>query len=654
MSETALQDRYLDVLLEMVFEEQEDKAVERLARSPDPELTEEQRGQADRMLEKALREAEQRAKQEASFRKVQRGKRRAKGLLVMVAVILLLSCAAFAASAEFREMILRMFVRVNEQTNSVWLYPDEETARRMEADFKDMRTPDAWAGYYYLSSVPEGFTLDAESMTEQSVRYANGKQAFTFAEHVYASGNANSLTGLDYTEAEKVSAFDCGRFTVWDGKPVLAWEEVFSWFELIGENMTKDELLSVARLVLPRALDIRVEKNQRQGTDAALSAYWGGDWFPAFLPDGLRVTSFSRAWGDCSITLSDRRGVTIAFMETDAAESIHGTQLEKTVISTVSLNGGEATLVDGYSGGNNQADVIWQAGEKALRVRTIGYDREGTVRIAESVRGMTEEEKQERVSWTSDDYPMNRVQPPALWQGACFPSFLPGGFILTNYSWTNQNLESITFRTADHERKITIQRHKDRPDLNYPCPASVQIIPCGDTTALMVQSDEGGMIFSQVMLAYQDQWYHISGEGISAEEIIRVAQSLKNRHQADFETAEPPAGWTKRCFPSLLPDDLALDESNTDQDCAVWQGKDGRRMTLRYARASREIRFGELDVVGTLLTVNGCPACMLEETLFSVPKACLFWQDQSGFYEVDFSGFPTEEALAVAWGIVSI
>ena len=43
---------------------------------------------------------------------------------------------------------------------------------------------------------------------------------------------------------------------------------------------------------------------------------------------------------------------------------------------------------------------------------------------------------------------------------------------------------------------------------------------------------------------------------------------------------------------------------------------------------------------------------MLEETLFSVSKACLFWQDQSGFYELDFTGFSTEEALAVARGIV--
>ena len=652
MSESALWDRYLDFLLEMVFEEQEEKDVERLAQSPDPELTEEQRSQADRALEKALREADRRAKQETSFPKSPREKRGAKGFLFFLAVLLFFSCIAFAASAEFREMILRMFVRVNEQTNSVWLYPDEETARRMEAEFQDMRPPDGWAGYYYFLSVPEGFTLDLGSVTEQTVRYTNGERAFTFAEHVYASGKANSLTGLDYTEAEKESAFECGRFTVWEGKPVLAWEEVFSWFELIGENMTRDELLSLARQVLPRAQDIRVEKNQRREDDAALSAWWGGDWFPAFLPDSLRVTSFSRDWGDCSITLSDHRGMTIAFMETNAMESVHGTQMEKTVISTVSLNGGEATLVDGYSGGSNTADVIWQAGEKALRVRTIGYDREGTVRIAESVRRLTEAEKRERVSWTSDEYQMHRVQPPALWRGPCFPAFLPGGFILTDYTFTDKDTERIAFHTADHEREITIRRCKSRLDLNCSCPAGVQLIPCGDTTAIMVQSDEGGMIFSQVMLAYQDQWYHISGIGISAEEIVRVAQSMKNRDQTDFETAERPGGWMGRCFPALLPGDLALDESNTEEDVIVWQGENGRRMTLRYFPSSREIRFGELNAVGTVLTVNGCSACMLEETLFSVPKACLFWQDQSGFYVLDFTGFSTEEALAVARGIV--
>lgn len=102
MSESALQDRYLDVLLEMVFEEQEEKDVERLTQSPDPELTEEQSSQADRMLAKALREAKQREKQEMSFRKAQSKKRRAKGLLFTAAVILFLSCIGFAASAEFR------------------------------------------------------------------------------------------------------------------------------------------------------------------------------------------------------------------------------------------------------------------------------------------------------------------------------------------------------------------------------------------------------------------------------------------------------------------------------------------------------------------------------------------------------------------------
>ena len=82
----------------------------------------------------------------------------------------------------------------------------------------------------------------------------------------------------------------------------------------------------------------------------------------------------------------------------------------------------------------------------------------------------------------------------------------------------------------------------------------------------------------------------IGGDGISTEDIVKIAKSMKenecvitkdpvNRYQADFEKTETPAGWAGRCFPAALPGDLALDESNTGQECVVLQGKDGRRMT---------------------------------------------------------------------------
>ena len=371
MSEGALEDRYLDLLLEMVFEEQEEKEVERLAQSPDPELTEEQSSQANHMLEKALQKNDQWEKQQKKSRRLARTKRAGKVLLLILALALGLSSVGFATIAEFREVIMRMFVRVNEQTNSVWLYPNEETARRMEAEFMDMQPPDGWAGHYFFSSIPEGFTLDTDSVTERSVCYKNGNQAFTFAEHFNRSENERSLTGLDYTETEKDSAFDCGRFTIWEGKQVLAWDDVFSWFELIGENMTRDELISVARQVLPLAREMRFRADRGQEVDAAVSSYWAGDWFPAFLPNGLRVISFSRGREDSSMTLSDKFGMKISFVETGTEGSAHAAQLDNTVISTVSLNSGEATMVDGYSGGSNTAEIVWQVGEKTLCVRTV-------------------------------------------------------------------------------------------------------------------------------------------------------------------------------------------------------------------------------------------------------------------------------------------
>ena len=99
MSEGALEDRYLDLLLEMVFEEQEEKEVERLAQSPDPELTEEQSSQANHMLEKALQKNAQWEKQKKRSRRLERTKRFSKGLLLTLALALGLSSVGFALTA---------------------------------------------------------------------------------------------------------------------------------------------------------------------------------------------------------------------------------------------------------------------------------------------------------------------------------------------------------------------------------------------------------------------------------------------------------------------------------------------------------------------------------------------------------------------------
>ena len=295
MSESKLQDRYLDLLLEMVFEEQEEKEVQRLAQSPDPELTEEESNQAKRILEKAFQETDDHKKAEAGHKHTKKGKKLLKGLLSIAAILLLLSSIGMAASAEFREAFLRMFIRVNEQSNSVWIYPDEETARQNDKYFSDsIKPPQQWTGSFYLSSVPQGFALDKESVRPQSVRYTNGQQAFTFAEHFNASENERSLTGLDYVlSGEKENAFDCARFAAWEDKQVLAWDDGFSWFELIGEKMEREELISIANAVLPLRRGSITQAKKETDISIAVPPLWGGEWFPVFLPSGLHIVSFS-------------------------------------------------------------------------------------------------------------------------------------------------------------------------------------------------------------------------------------------------------------------------------------------------------------------------------------------------------------------------
>lgn len=667
MSESKLQDRYLDLLLEMVFEEQEEKEVQRLAQSPDPELTEEESNQAKRILEKAFQETDDNKKAEAGHKHTIKGKKLLKGLLSIAAILLLLSSIGIAASAEFRAAFLRMFTRVNEKNNSVWIYPDEETARQNDKYFSDsIKPPQQWTGSFYLSSVPQGFALDKESVRPQSVRYANGQQAFTFAEHFNASENERSLTGLDYAlSGEKENAFDCARFAAWEDKQVLAWDDGFSWFELIGEKMEREELISIANAVLPLRRGSITQAKKETDIPIAVPPLWGGEWFPAFLPGGLHIVSFSHNMGNWSIHFSNDRGLQIVFYETDSTESLYKSLPENTLIDTIALGYGEATLIDGYPSGSNSAEVAWRVGEKTLCVSSIGYHRDGTVRIAESVRRMADEEKRQISLWTSDAYEIHQIQPPEIWKGKYFPAYLPNGFELKNYSLTDQDTEEIRFCTADYGRDLLIRRQKNDPDLTYAGNGAIQSVSVLGESAFMMQNDSDGRNFVQMMFPYQDTWYSIISDGIDTEEVLRIAKSLRENGQgtanepeesivSNYEQAETPISWVGHCFPAMIPRDLVLTECSTENGYAAWQGENGREMIFQYHPSSSNYYFGETHVVVTFLTVNGCSGYMMEETLFSVPRFFIFWQDQSGVYALRFSHLVREEVLAIVNNMKSV
>ena len=668
MSESKLQDRYLDLLLEMVFEEQEEKEVQRLAQSPDPELTEEESNQAKRILEKAFQETDDHKKVEVSCTHSAKGKKLLKGLLLIAAILLLLSSIGMAASAEFREAFLRMFIRVNEQSNSVWIYPDEETARQNDKYFSDsIKAPEQWTGSFYLSSVPQGFALDKESVRPQSVRYTNGQQAFTFAEHFNASENERSLTGLDYAlSGEKENAFDCARFAAWEDKQVLAWDDVFSWFELIGEKMEREELISIANAVLPLRRGSITQAKKETDISIAVPPLWGGEWFPAFLPGGLHIVSFSHNMGNWSIHFSNDRGLQIVFYETDGTESLYKSLPENTLIDTIALGDGEATLIDGYPSGSNSAEVAWRVGEKTLCVSSIGYHRDGTVRIAESVHKIADEDKRSISLWTSDAYEIHQVKPPEIWKGKYFPAYFPSGFELSNYSLVDQDTEQVGFCTADHAHELLIRRQQDAPDLTYSGGnGTIQSVSVFGESAFMMQNDSDGRKFVQMMFPYQDTWYSIISDGIDTEEVLRIAKSLRENGQgtanepeesivSNFEQAETPISWAGHCFPNMIPRDLVLTECSTENGYAAWQGENGREMIFQYHPSSSNYYFGETHVVVTFLTVNGCSGYMMEETLFSVPRFFIFWQDQSGVYALRFSHLVREEVLAIVNNMKSV
>ena len=118
MSKTSYQDVHLDLLIRMAFEQMEEEETEQLAASPDPEISTDNALRADAAFDKALQTVsgqhrrEKQAKRTISLR---RGLRMAGAIAAALSVLALIALpVTFAASAEFRNAVMKLFVEIDD------------------------------------------------------------------------------------------------------------------------------------------------------------------------------------------------------------------------------------------------------------------------------------------------------------------------------------------------------------------------------------------------------------------------------------------------------------------------------------------------------------------------------------------------------------
>ena len=174
MKKTSYQDAHLDLLIRMAFEQLEEEDTEQLAASPDPEINATDALRADKAFDTACSKVGIQEKQEKNKKRneiIWHGFR-AVGFAAAAIVILALIAlpVTFAASAEFRSAVMRLFVEIDDvHKEAHFSFHPEETSE--EVQFDDATAPDFWRGTHFPQYIPEGFSMTHADDLQLDVTY---------------------------------------------------------------------------------------------------------------------------------------------------------------------------------------------------------------------------------------------------------------------------------------------------------------------------------------------------------------------------------------------------------------------------------------------------------------------------------------------------
>lgn len=166
MSETwkDVRERAYDLFGELLAEREAEALLAELEAEDAPE---EDEAFLKRLDERSLRSIERRVRRERTKRLLfQTLPGLGRAAAILIAVITLAGCTAFAASGTVRAYVYRLLIQPTEEYTRLSLVPSE-------TDFIDV--PEGWDGLYYPAYIPEGLTLVQADW--DAAYYGNGADA---------------------------------------------------------------------------------------------------------------------------------------------------------------------------------------------------------------------------------------------------------------------------------------------------------------------------------------------------------------------------------------------------------------------------------------------------------------------------------------------
>lgn len=246
-----LQERHLDTMIRLAFDQEDAEAVQQILEETEPELTPEEQELAERILALTREKA---AKQEAAKRKSRpkgtAGRMVMRVLEVAACLIVVFAIAtpiAFANSAVFRSKVMQLLVRIDQGNEAAYFTFREDP----DAEFF---VPEGWMGEYFPSYIPEGLIETWCGPEGTDIQYdGEGMRGFSFAE---LDSGATILHGTEGTTITEVN-IQGHTGTLIDGMASsgdfhvvsIVWNTDTRMLMVTADDMDVEEVLQIARSV---------------------------------------------------------------------------------------------------------------------------------------------------------------------------------------------------------------------------------------------------------------------------------------------------------------------------------------------------------------------------------------------------------------------
>ncbi len=112
-------------------------------------------------------------------------------------------------------------------------------------------------------------------------------------------------------------------------------------------------------------------------------AGWAGEYYPSYIPEGMRLSKVDSYEGLCSVDYTNDVGQILRFRES-TADTAAAIGIEYSVISYETLNGQNIWISESDEFG--VIHLVWSCDEYCLYLRSDGLSKEETLRVAESVK----------------------------------------------------------------------------------------------------------------------------------------------------------------------------------------------------------------------------------------------------------------------------